>query len=171
MNRWIGISVLALVLAASAACDDSPTEPGDETIRFTAQLSPANEVPPVTNVEASGSGTATIDFDIDRNSGGTITSATAKFQVTLAGFPAPTPLTVAHIHGGASGATGGIIVDTGLAAGEVNLTNGTGGFTKEAITVSATVAQDIINNPGNFYFNVHSVLNPGGMVRGQLVRQ
>jgi hypothetical protein len=171
MNRLIGFAVLAAALATSAACDDSPTEPGDETIRFTAQLSPASEVPPVANAEASGSGSVTVDLDVDRNSSGAITGAAAKFQVTLTGFPASTPLTMAHIHTGGGGATGGIIVDTGLAAGEVSLANGTGGFTKDAVTVTATVAQDIINNPGNFYFNVHSVLNPAGMARGQLVRQ
>ena len=32
-------------------------------------------------------------------------------------------------------------------------------------------AQNIINNPGGFYYNVHSTLNPGGFARGQLVRQ
>ena len=136
-----------------------------------AQLSPANEVPPVTNAEAGGSGTATIDLDVNRNGSGTITDATAKFEVTLTGFPGPTPLTMAHIHSGMSGTTGSIIVDTGLMAGEVGLANGSGGFTKGSINVSSTVAQDIINNPGSFYFNVHSVLNPGGMARGQLVRQ
>lgn len=171
MNRLFGIAILVSALALSAACDDSPTEPGDETITFTAQLSPANEVPPVTNTEASGSGTATIRFDVDRNSSGVITAVTANFQVTLAGFPAATPLTVAHIHTGASGAIGDIIVNTGLTAGEVSLTNGSGGFTKTAITVTPNIAQDIINNPGNYYFNVHSVLNPGGVARAQLVRQ
>jgi hypothetical protein len=31
--------------------------------------------------------------------------------------------------------------------------------------------QSIIDNPANFYFNVHSSLNPGGVARGQLVKQ
>jgi len=171
MNRLLGIAALVSALALSAACNDSPTEPGDETIRFTAQLSPANEVPPVTNAEVSGSGTVTIDFNINRNSSGTITSATADFQVTLNGFPAPTPLTMAHIHGGASGAIGDILVNTGLAPGEVSLANGSGSVTKTNVSVTANIAQDIISNPANYYFNVHSPLNPAGMARGQLVRQ
>jgi hypothetical protein len=171
MNRLLGTAVVAAALTVSAACDDSPTEPGDETIRFTAQLSPGSEVPPVTNTEASGSGTVTIDLGVDRNGSGAITDAAAEFQVTLTGFPAATPLTMAHIHSGASGANGNIVVDTGLAAGGVSLTGGTGGFTKTAVAVTPAVAQDIINNPGSFYFNVHSVMNPAGMVRGQLVRQ
>jgi hypothetical protein len=33
------------------------------------------------------------------------------------------------------------------------------------------VAQAIINTPENYYFNVHSTINPGGVARGQLRRQ
>jgi len=28
----------------------------------------------------------------------------------------------------------------------------------------------VLNNPAGHYFNMHSALNPGGVVRGQLVR-
>jgi hypothetical protein len=46
---------------------------------------------------------------------------------------------------------------------------------QEAITfvaqLSPTLAQQILAAPGTFYFNVHSVVNGAGMVRGQLVRQ
>lgn len=174
MNRVLGIALALALAGAVTACDDSPTDPTDETVTFTAQLSPASEVPPVTNAEASGSGTAVITFDIDRNSSGAITAATASFQVTLTGFPANTPVTMAHIHPGAAGATGGILISTGLAAGEVTLGNGAGGFTKNAVTLQGeglAEVQQIVNNPGNYYFNVHSTLNPGGMARGQLVRQ
>jgi hypothetical protein len=37
-------------------------------------------------------------------------------------------------------------------------------------TVDPAVAQNIINNPSAFYFNIHSTLNPGGVARGQLVK-
>ena len=32
-------------------------------------------------------------------------------------------------------------------------------------------AQQIIDNPNGYYFNVHTTLNPGGAARGQLVKQ
>jgi hypothetical protein len=32
------------------------------------------------------------------------------------------------------------------------------------------VAQQLIDNPSAFYFNVHTFTNPGGMARGQLRR-
>jgi hypothetical protein len=38
--------------------------------------------------------------------------------------------------------------------------------TSDAPTINAIVA-----NPAGFYFNVHTTLNPGGAVRGQLSAQ
>jgi Phage integrase, N-terminal SAM-like domain/CHRD domain len=57
------------------------------------------------------------------------------------------------------------------AAGDVTLVNGAGTFTKTAIAVSdPAIAQRIISNPSGFYFNVHTTLNPGGAIRGTLVK-
>jgi hypothetical protein len=62
-------------------------------------------------------------------------------------------------------------VNTGLANGEVVLATGTGSFAKLNVTVTdPTIAQAIINNPAGFYFNVHTTVNTGGAIRGQLVR-
>jgi hypothetical protein len=36
--------------------------------------------------------------------------------------------------------------------------------------VTLDQAAGIIANPAGFYFNVHTALNPGGAVRGQLSR-
>jgi filamentous hemagglutinin family protein len=36
--------------------------------------------------------------------------------------------------------------------------------------VTQTEAQQIVANPAGYYFNVHTQLNPGGAVRGQLTR-
>lgn len=171
MRRLLGAGLAVCMLVFTAACDDSPTEPS-ERITFSATLLPANEVPPVTGAEASGTGTATINLNVNRDSGGAITSATADFQVNMSGFPAGTALTMAHIHRGAVGVNGDIVVNTGLTAGEVTLTTGTGTFTKTGQTVaSGALAAEIIGNPAGFYFNVHSALNGGGVARGQLVRQ
>jgi hypothetical protein len=37
--------------------------------------------------------------------------------------------------------------------------------------VDAALAQTIINNPAGYYFNIHTAANPGGVARGQLVKQ
>jgi hypothetical protein len=160
----------ALLLAAG--CGDSDTAPDqqDNRPRFTASLLPSNEVPPIASSEASGSGSAVIHLNLTRDSAGAITAATADFQVELSGFPSTTAITIAHIHTGAAGVNGGIVVNTGLAAGQVTLTNGAGSFTRNGIEVTAANAQAILNNPAGYYFNVHSSAHPPGVVRGQLVR-
>jgi hypothetical protein len=174
MTRVFSVISLALVLGCvSAACngdDDGPTNPSDETITFIASLSPASEVPPVTGPQASGSGTATITLRVDRD-GNEIDSASADFQIALGNFPAGTALTGAHIHRGEVGENGDIVVNTGLTPGEVQLTTGAGAFSKTSVTVSSALAQQILADPAEFYFNVHSSAHLDGVARGQLVRQ
>ena len=167
MKKLVRVCAAAGLVFAAIACNS--TKPS-ESVTFTAQLSPANEVPAVTNAEAAGSGTANIVVTVNRDSGGAITSATANFQTSLTGFPNATALSMAHIHRGAVGVVGPIVVDTGLTTGEITLNGGVGSFTKTGIAVSASLAQEILSNPAGFYFNVHSVLNGTGMARGQLVK-
>jgi hypothetical protein len=164
--------ILAATLLAGACGDDSPTEPSGDNNRprFTAQLLPSNEVPPITNEENTGTGSAVIHLNLTRDPAGAISAATADFQVELSGFPATTAITLAHIHIGAVGVNGGIVVNTTVAAGQVALTNGVGSFSRTGIAVTAANAQAIVNNPAGYYFNVHTSRNPGGVIRGQLVR-
>ena len=167
-------ALLAIVLSVFvSACGDDPA-PAPSTVnqppRFSATLSPANEVPAVTNAEATASGTATITLNTTKDTAGNITAATADFSVTLSGLPAGTSITAAHIHTGAAGVAGGVLVNPGLTAGEVVVTNGSGSFTKMSVNVTVEQANNIIANPAGFYFNVHSALNGGGLMRGQLVR-
>ena len=170
MKRFPFVVALSLV-AFAAGCDDSPTDPSPDAPTFTMALSAANEVPPITGAEAGGSGTVTIRMNITRNASNAITAATVDFNVSLAGFPASTVITIAHIHEAAAGATGGIRVNTGLASGDVTLVNGIGGFSKPGVNATDLAAiQRILDNPSGFYFNVHSSANPGGVVRAQLVR-
>jgi hypothetical protein len=39
------------------------------------------------------------------------------------------------------------------------------------VPVSADAAAAILANPAGYYFNLHSALNPIGVVRGQLAKQ
>lgn len=175
MKRFSAI-LLAGVATLSIGCGTtSPTASTITTLptsfTFTSSLLPSNEVPAVTNAEASGSGTVTITMTVTRDSAGSITAATVNFSASLSGFPAGTTLTGAHIHQAGPGVTAGVVVNTGLTSGEVVLTNGSGSFTKSNINVAVDVANNLVVGATGFYFNVHSTTNAGGMARGQLAKQ
>jgi len=84
-------------------------------------------------------------------------------------FPASTNLTISHIHKGDAKTNGPVVVDSGMKAAEpIALTTGGTTITKDTLTVAPDLATDIIANPGNYYFNVHSMVHPGGIARAQL---
>jgi len=165
---------LAVTTLAVGCAKTSPTPTPTPTPTpnpvFTSTLTAANEVPPVTNAETTASGTVRIELFITRDAAGAISTATATFTVTLTGFPAGSAVNIAHIHQAPAGSNAGVLVNTGLAAGEVTLTNGAGGFTKTGVNITPANAQAIIDGPAGFYFNVHTSLNPSGAIRGQLTR-
>lgn len=169
-------STLALLAAcgiavASVVVTRAQQAPAPETVTLTAALLPSNEVPPVKNPESSGTGTATVVLKTVRDAQKAISSVTADISAELSGFPAGTAVTMAHIHRGAAGSNGAVVVNTGLAAGEVVLTDGSGKFSKTGIAVTPAVAQELLADPAGFYFNVHSTLNPAGVARGALARR
>lgn len=154
----IAVSILAI---GAAGCGSTPPSPSNTTI-FTVQLSALNEVPAITNAEATARGTAVITIDSAKN--------TIDFNVSLNSFPAGSAVNIAHIHGpnAPAGQTAGVFVGTGLTAGTVALTNGAGTFSFTQVTTSAANIAAILAAPQNFYFNVHTTLNGGGAIRGQL---
>lgn len=166
------VIVLAILAAGLAACKkNSTTSPSsDNQAKFTALLSPADELPAVTDAEGNGSGSVTITLNLTRDSGGTITAATADFSATFSGFPAGTALTGAHVHPGFAGTSGGVAISTGITAGEITMPSGSGSLTKNGITVSADTATKMISSPAGYYFNIHTAAHPSGVARGQLTR-
>jgi len=177
MKHWGVLVITAALMAAGCGGDDTPTTPSQpNTVTFTATLLPANETPTaVTGPEASGRGTALITFNLTRNTAGAIQSGTVDFHYDLTAFPAGTTIVASHIHTGASGVAGPVLISTGQsAASALGLTAGVGSWEARAVTGGGTDAatlQSIIDNPAGFYFNVHSQNFAGGVARGQLVKQ
>src|SRR5688572_5272036 len=167
------VGFLLIVLALAAGCDDdNPNGPSTGSIVFTATLLPANEVPPITSAEGSGRGFVIITFDVPRDGSGAVTGGgNATFEIQTSGFPNGTPAMAAHIHPGAAGVNGGVLVNTLLTPADPIVMGG--GTVTRTLTAPITQvnATNIVANPGAFYFNVHSVNHPGGVMRGQLVRQ
>jgi hypothetical protein len=168
-SGWL---ICAIGILAAGCGSKSPTAPSNPPVVFRATLSSANEVPPISNSEAGSSGTATITFNLTRDASNAITGGTIDFAVTLSAFPNNSTATGAHIHPGAAGTNGGVLVSTGLtAAGAIAMPNGSGSFTFNGVSTTAANLQAIMDNPAGYYFNVHTPVNPGVAVRGQLVRQ
>ena len=174
MHRTIALVALATSVLLAGCGSDSTTAPSSASstpLVFSAVLSPSNEVPPVSNAEQSGHGAVQVQFDVTRNAAGAITAATATFYLQLTGYPAGTTIVGAHIHPAPAGVNGPVQISTGLAtANSVRLGDGSGEFVFRDVFADPAVVQQIITNPGGFYFNVHSPNNPGGFSRGQLVR-
>jgi hypothetical protein len=70
-------------------------------------------------------------------------------------------VTAAHIHRGAKGVNGGVVVP---------LMAPVDGKSFGCVSVDDALAKDLAQNPQNYYFNIHTKANPGGEVRGQLHR-
>jgi hypothetical protein len=134
----IGVLVFAGGLASCATMSDMMGGGGQKVT-----LSGANEVPPV-STNASGTGTVTVSSD--RN-------VTAKLNVS--GMTA----TAAHIHEGAAGANGPVLVP---------LTKTADNQFEAPAGAKMTEAQYAAYKAGRTYVNVHSARNPGGEVRAQL---
>ena len=174
------LTIAAMVVATglgAARCggdSDNPTGPSNTgPIVFTAQLAASNEVPPITNAESNARGSVTLTFNVPRDSSGNPTGGgTAVFAVQLSNFPGGSVARAAHIHPGAAGVNGGVLVDTGLTpATAITIgADGTGSFNLTQGGLTQDQATRIVADPASFYFNVHSNLNPGGVVRGQLTR-
>ncbi len=178
----LAAGVLALSACGPAATAPSPSpspspsptprpSPTPETkFTFTADLKSSNEVPAIANAEASCSGKGTFILNTTKDSTGKITAATAQFLTDVTGCPAGTAINIGHIHKEVAGKNGGVVINSGLAAGQLTLVGGAGKIDKTQPTVDPAIATEVIANPAGFYINWHSTLNPGGVIRGQLVK-
>ena len=115
--------------------------------KFKAALDGKSEVPANTS---AGKGTAEIDYD----------AATKKmtYKLTYSGLSGPA--TAAHFHGPA---------EAGKNAGvEVPIPNAGTSPVEGSATLTDAQAADLTG--GKLYVNVHTAANPGGEIRGQVMK-
>ena len=181
MRLLASLAATAILAAACGGTAAAPTTAPTATrtpaptpqlkYTFLADLKSSNEVPAIADAEASCAGKGTFTLNTTKDATGTITAATAQFDLTISACPANTEIILFHIHKAAAGATGSVVIDSGQKATEpIVLTTGatSGTVTKTQTTVKPEDAKAIIDGPSGFYFNVHSKLHGGGVIRGQL---
>jgi len=131
-----------------------------ESRTFVASMSgSATATPPS---DPDGTGTAAFTFHINTPGGTTVGTADVCWDLSYSGIDG-TP-TLAHIHAGAAGVNGPIVVlpaNTSFPNLGPNSASGCG-------DMIATDAEAIMANPANFYINVHTAAFPAGAIRGQL---
>ena len=133
-TRTLAAAMAALALTGAAGAQ----------VTFVVPMSGAQEVAPVVG-DPDGFGTATLT--ITPGSPPSIVWSIAAFNIQL-------PPAAAHIHSGAAGVNGPVVVDFSamLAGGPV---------------FDADLA-NVLANPAGFYVNVHTPDHPGGAIRGQI---
>ncbi|MEQ1572837.1 MAG: CHRD domain-containing protein [Vicinamibacterales bacterium] len=156
MKKLLGIWAAVLVLGAV------PASAAD--IKMIANLTGGEETPAAVVSGAVGTAAVTVD------------PVTLGITVELTVFNLPTGSTAGHIHAGARGAAGPVIVDFTFPAGR------TGDFAmvlrlgavdlrprpEIGIATMEDAIQAIVN--GNAYVNIHTSAFPAGEIRGQLIR-
>lgn len=157
MRRVLSLAGTA-VLALLAGTADAEAQ----TMQFTALLSGASETP---GIASGAGGTATVTLDTATR------SVTYKVDV----YNMPSGTTAAHFHAGGPGVAGPVVVNFTV---QSNISN------DFSISGTATAAdlvprqaqgigswEDFVQalTLGQVYVNVHSTVNPGGEVRGQVL--
>ena len=115
--------------------------------KMKAMLDGKSEVPANTS---AGTGTADIDYDA--------ASKKLSWKVTYSGLSGPA--TAAHFHGPA---------EAGKNAGvAVAIPNATSSPVEGSATLTDAQAADLA--AGKYYINIHTAANPGGEIRGQVMK-
>lgn len=164
MKVFASVLLIVTALGLSAASADAQQR------KFKTRLSGDEEVPPVDTA-------TTGKFKIKFNSSDTEAKFTLKVKNGVA-------ITQAHLHCNEAGENGPVVVFLfGMVPGGFDVNGKLAKFTLTDENVEAqgsncepTIGMSITNlselrqaiEDGNIYVNVHSVENPGGVIRGQL---
>jgi len=157
MKRALHVgAAMAVALLAGAAAASA------QVVVTTATLGSGEETPILLSGAA---GTAEVAVD----------TVAKEFAITLRIFNIPTNTTAGHIHVGAKGIAGPVVIDfpgIGGRLGDFVTTFRVGEASfRPAAAIGINSIDDVIQAVanGNAYVNIHTTTNPGGEIRGQLV--
>jgi hypothetical protein len=154
------VGVLALVVTGGATAKKPALS---ATPVFKLVLKPSQETPPIKGLRADAVGNVT--FDLERSGAGAITSGEVIFYFNYS-FPGAVTITGLHIHQGAKGVAGPIVVSSGVAS--IADADGHGNITTIVTGTSPATLQAILDHPRDYYVNLHTSVNPGGALREQM---
>jgi hypothetical protein len=146
---FIAALAVALAVAVPATAGAASAVNGGRPLSTT--LTGATEVP------GPGDPSATGEAEITLNQG----QGRVCFAVSWANVEGT--VTMGHIHVGAAGASGGVVVP--LFSGSYAGTDSASGCVQE---VEPSLIKAIRMDPSDYYVNLHSTEFPGGALRGQL---
>lgn len=153
-----------VVMAAAAVIVMGLATPAQaQIIRFTAELSGGNETPVVLT---GAFAFATVELNV----------ATQTVSWVIDVFNLPSGINNAHFHVGAPGIAGPTVVNIPFTATQSNDFRLTGSATAANLNVRGDQGirswEDFLQSlqGGQTYLNIHTAVNGGGEIRGQVVR-
>ena len=142
--RVVRILMVAALVGALAVIA-SPAQAAPVTL--TAAMTADEEVP--TKGPAGATGNATLEID----------NATNQVCYTFVTQNLDEPVTAGHIHKGARGVAGDVVVNLNVTSANL----------KGCAPGEAAVIQAVLADPDGYYVNLHSEAHPAGVLRGQLM--
>lgn len=143
-----------IIPAPASGCPGHLITPSQGGVELRATMTGAAEVPGPGDPD--GTGTATVRLLAGL---GYLCYALNVDKITL-------PATGAHIHLGAAGVAGDVVVP--LQAPKATAPNATTGASSGCVNASRTIVAAILASPSGYYVNVHTTDFPNGAIRGQL---
>ena len=158
MNQGKRIALAFAIATGAAACGGGSSTGGlDAEATYTVSLTAAEEVPAPKPTQATGTAHV-VAFAND-----------VEFQLSARNI---TGITMAHIHNGAPGVAGPIVVTLFMPSSPTGSVDGifaSGRITAASLTGGATIESlKALLASGNAYVNVHTTANMTGEIRGQL---
>jgi hypothetical protein len=145
-KKAVKTSIFAGVLLALAGCSDSDMPAADANVVSFAISADAGQVMPTNPSTGAATGTLTLNQMTLAMSGTVMVTGTEA--------------TVAHIHEGIAGTSGGVILELVVDGATISV--------PESTTIAADQMQKMLS--GEYYLNIHSTTYPSGEIRDQLTK-